>query len=140
MRQQLSRHQNQYAWIRAGVKVLIPWKCRPLIEADLRRSFAYFPAYAETAFSGDFPSRVGSAGTVTYACLQLAAYLNVSKIVIVGMDHSFAVENDKKNVIAEVSHEQDVNHFDPNYFAKGQLWGQPNLDKSEVGYIQAPIF
>ena len=30
--------------------------------------------------------------------------------------------------------EEDQNHFDPNYFRKGQLWGIPNLEQSEFEY------
>ena len=32
--------------------------------------------------------------------------------------------------------EDDINHFDKNYF-KGQLWGTPNLFISELGYRNA---
>ena len=129
--------QNFQSWLDWQQNCLLAWKSRSSIPRSLRSKVSYFPAEAKTEFSCDFPSRVGSAGTVTYACLQLAAYLRVSKVVIVGMDHSFSVKNEISNRIARVENEIDVNHFAPNYFSQGQLWGQPNLRKSEVGYEKA---
>ena len=74
-------------------------------------------------FSDDPSVRVGSAGTVSYAVLQFAVFVRANPIIIVGIDHNFkGVEQIDAHKI-EKRKGDDENHFDPNYFAHGQLWG-----------------
>lgn len=89
-------------------------------------------------FEANFQKSFGFGSTVTFTCLQVAAALNVKSINIVGVDHSFKIENSKvkKEHDIEVLKEDDVNHFDPNYF-KGKMWGLPDLDGSEKAYLLA---
>jgi hypothetical protein len=71
--------------------------------------------------------------TVTGNALQIADYLKCKKVAVIGVDHSFSFSG-KKNDIKKLD-ENDVNHFDKNYF-KGQLWGLPDLKASEDIYIK----
>lgn len=73
--------------------------------------------------------------TVTYTALQIAATLNPKSVNIVGVDHNFT-KNVEKGSGIEKFEGNDDNHFDPNYF-KGQLWGLPDLEGSEVAYTRA---
>ena len=73
--------------------------------------------------------------TVTYTALQIAAYLNPKSVNIVGVDHSFNKGVEKGKGI-ETFKGDDDNHFDPNYF-KGQKWGLPDIEGSEVAYYRA---
>lgn len=91
-------------------------------------------------FSNNISKKIGSAGTVTYAAIQLAVFLGYKKIMIIGMDHSFKGYDNKKSISKiEKFEDDDLNHFDKNYF-KGNLWGTPNLFISEVGYKKARLF
>src|SRR3546814_4960744 len=61
--------------------------------------------------------------------------MGADPVIIVGVDHDF----DKVGGYASYEKRQgdDNNHFDPNYFKDGTLWGLPNLDASETVYIQS---
>ena len=88
-------------------------------------------------FRDDLTKPIAKGHTVTYTCLQVAAFINVKSVNIVGVDHSFnlGASNGVKNDI-EVNKGSDVNHFDPNYF-KDVMWGLPDLDSSEQQFILA---
>ena len=84
-------------------------------------------------FKDSLKKSIGKGSTVTYTCLQVAAFANVKSVNIVGVDHSFKYEGDKG---IKVHKGEDQNHFDPNYF-KDKLWGLPDLDGSEKQYLLA---
>ncbi|WP_343329149.1 6-hydroxymethylpterin diphosphokinase MptE-like protein [Polaribacter staleyi] len=86
-------------------------------------------------FNDNLKKSIGKGSTVTYTCLQVFAALGVKSVNIVGVDHSFTLNNNKEHDI-EVHKGDDVNHFDPNYF-KDKLWGIPDLDGSEEQYLLA---
>ena len=100
----------------------------------------YFLSSHRRSFSKNFEKEIGSAGTVTFAALQLAYFLGFKQIYIVGMDHNYKGHTAQKSFSKiEMFEGEDVNHFDPNYF-KGNLWGTPNLFISEYGYKIARDF
>jgi hypothetical protein len=100
----------------------------------------YFLAHYKKSFSNDFSLNVGSVGTVTYSALQFAYYLGAKRIILVGVDHSFkGYSNKKTHSQIERYKGVDINHFDKDYF-KGQLWGLPDLNGSEIGYNHALHF
>lgn len=98
------------------------------------RSYKGFPK-----FSDDFINKVYWGGTVSYMNLQLANYLGCSEIYLIGFDHSYKVP-DKMDGHVITSASDDVNHIHPNYFGKGYRWHDPNVERMEVGYIQARGF
>ncbi|MGY4867398.1 6-hydroxymethylpterin diphosphokinase MptE-like protein [Mycolicibacterium elephantis] len=133
----LVARQNQDAWVAAGVPVYLSWKCRYFIRRELRRNFSYFLSRTSNEFSTNIIDGVGSAGTVTYTALQFAYFMGADPVIIVGVDHSFAgLHHGRENEI-EKRTGMDQDHFDPNYFAHGQMWGIPNLPLSERGYTFA---
>ena len=89
-------------------------------------------------FTDNLNLPLGIGSTVTYTCFQIAAFLKVKSINIVGVDHSFKLtkESENKQHQIETLKGDDLNHFDPNYF-KDKLWGLPDLDGSERAYILA---
>ncbi len=72
--------------------------------------------------------------TVTYTAMQLAYHMGFKRVFLIGVDHNF-VQKGKPNEAQEL-HEDDVNHFDPNYF-KGQKWHLADLVESEISYAIA---
>jgi hypothetical protein len=126
------QHRNVFA--ESDIPVLLSWKSK-LVMPRKTRAVSYFLNGLSRDFSKE-PHRVlGSAGTVTYTALQLAWFMGADPVILVGVDHSF-VTTGRKNEIQKRTGE-DVNHFDPNYFAAGSYWGVPNLDISEIGYLNA---
>ena len=59
----------------------------------------------EVPFSEDIVKGIYSRGTVTYSCIQLAAYMGFQEIILLGVD--FSSSNDYRN---------KDNHFDPDYY------------------------
>jgi hypothetical protein len=83
-------------------------------------------------FSRD-PSRgVWQGHTVTYVAMQLAHYMGFREVILVGVDHRFAVGGTPNQVVESAG--PDASHFDPRYFAKGVKWQLPDLANSEVSY------
>ena len=70
--------------------------------------------------------------TVTYVAMQLAYYMGISEVILIGVDHNFKTEGEPHKLI--VSQGEDPNHFDPHYFGKGFKWQLPDLKMSEQAY------
>ena len=91
-----------------------------------------FTTYTGPKFATDVTGRLWEGATVTFACLQLAYHMGFEKVILIGVDHSFAAKG-KPNATV-VSQGDDLSHFDPRYFGKGFRWQLPDLGTSEQGY------
>ncbi|MEI2418989.1 6-hydroxymethylpterin diphosphokinase MptE-like protein, partial [Arthrospira platensis SPKY2] len=90
-----------------------------------------FPAPKES-FSKRPDLGLNEGCTVTYVAMQLAYYMGFSEVILIGVDHHFVTQGTPHKAI--VSDGDDLNHFDPNYFAKGLTWQLPDLANSEKSY------
>ena len=100
-----------------------------------RKNVLFVKSLNTMDFQKNIDKGIGFVGsTVTYTALQIAAYLNPSSVNIVGVDHYF--KNYTGKAAIEKYEGNDTDHFDPNYF-KGQLWGLPDLEGSELAYNEA---
>jgi GT2 family glycosyltransferase len=91
--------------------------------------------YCHPRFSTDVSQRVFCGQSVTIANLQLAFWMGVQRVVLIGMDFSYSIPSDAErrgDVI--VSQSDDPNHFDPRYFGAGKTWHDPKLDRVLVNY------
>lgn len=90
-------------------------------------------------FSTDAASRTYAGCTVTFTCMQLAAYLGFKEICLVGVDADYAVP---KDVEGRFDHDvgvldmksDDPNHFHPDYFGKGYRWHDPQVEEMLKAY------
>lgn len=131
--------QNKEFFINTDIPIFLDIKAR-LLGVNSKK-INYLKINKEQDFSENIANGVGGGPTVTYTALQLAYSLGANPIIIFGVDHSFKVKNTGSDEIIngnkvskiEVMKEDDPNHFDPNYF-KGQKWGYPDLDGSELVY------
>jgi len=83
-------------------------------------------------FARDCSISVNQGYTVTYVAMQLAFHMGFRIVALVGCDHYFKQKGRaNKSVISLGS---DPDHFDPNYFAKGQKWQLPDISGSELHY------
>jgi glycosyltransferase involved in cell wall biosynthesis len=89
-------------------------------------------------FSDDPSKGIAEGWTVTYVCMQLAAYMGFSEIYLIGVDHNYAAEGRPNQEV--VASGQDPNHFSPDYFNTGTHWHLPDLDRSELSYHMANLF
>lgn len=101
-----------------------------------RRNIIFVRVADSLDFEADLKKHMGIGFTVTFACFQVAAFINAKTVNVVGVDHYFKSTSNEKPHEIKVMVGDDENHFDPNYF-KGQLWGYPDLDGSEKAYLTA---
>jgi hypothetical protein len=87
-------------------------------------------------FCGDVTGTIGSGGTVTFSCLQLAYFMGFAEVILVGLDHSF-VEKGIPNSTEVRQSDRDESHCHPDYFPKGSKWQLPDLFRSELAYALA---
>lgn len=94
----------------------------------------YVCSKSKEKFYKDITKGINQGYTVTYAAMQVLFYLGFKKVTLVGCDHNFFVDKKVKPNMKRVMNELDVNHFDKNYFSKGQEWHTPDLINSEFYY------
>lgn len=83
-------------------------------------------------FVTDLSRGAWAGGTVTFVAMQLAYYMGFSKVILVGVDHSFSTRGPANKLVT--ASEPDPNHFDPRYFGPGSKWQLPDLETSEIAY------
>jgi hypothetical protein len=92
-------------------------------------------------FSTDIARQAWTGGSVTYICMQLAYFLGVKNLYLIGFDHHYVIPADAKVEGLDItSNSDDPNHFHPDYFGKGYRWHDPKVDRMELGYRKAGIF
>ena len=70
-------------------------------------------------------------GTVLYMQIQMAIWMGIKEIYIVGADFDFDLskESGEKSDVGNVLvNNEESNHFHPNYRKKGETWAKPNLE------------
>ncbi|MEW4563920.1 6-hydroxymethylpterin diphosphokinase MptE-like protein [Bremerella sp. JC770] len=100
----------------------------------------FYPGFPK--MSTNLSNRANWGGTVTFLNLQLAWYLGLNPIYLIGVDHNYAPpkpEDQVDGVVIE-SKTEDVNHFHPDYFGPGYRWHDPRVDRMEMGYQAARKF
>jgi hypothetical protein len=97
----------------------------------------------EPFFSKNAVRKVGVGGSVTYVCLQLAYYMGFKEVYMIGFDHNYVIpdsaqiSNKNSHSFDITSTEDDVNHFNKEYFGKGYRWHDPNVERMEQGFATA---
>jgi hypothetical protein len=92
-------------------------------------------------FSTNIARQAWTGGSVTYICMQLAYYLGVKSLYLIGFDHHYVIPADAKVEGLDItSNSDDPNHFHPDYFGKGYRWHDPKVDRMEIGYKKAKKF
>ncbi len=84
------------------------------------------------SFSTDLTEGANGGYTVIYTMLQLAYYMGLQEVYLLGLDFSFEIPepSTKKSPIGEtlLYGKGEVNHFHPEYRSKGEAWTMPRLD------------
>lgn len=93
------------------------------------------PHFRIPRFSADMSRVLYCGQSVTMINLQIAYFLGFTEVYLIGMDFSY---NIPKSAVVEgnriTSMEDDDNHFHPDYFGKGKVWHDPELDKVLASY------
>lgn len=89
-------------------------------------------------FSSDISKYIVNAPTVSYAAMQVAAYLGYSEIYLLGFDHSYSFEFDKNGKVIKTN-EQNT-HFYKDDKAEdiiGDVWGMTKAYEAFRNYAIA---
>ncbi len=113
----------------------IPWSARKYLRPPLENTVFLNTTCSHTDFARDARRPIWAGATVTFVALQLAYHMGFEKVILVGVDHSFATQGKPHETI--VSQGDDPNHFSPHYFGKGFKWQLPDLETSEIAYRMA---
>lgn len=115
--------------------------CPRFVPWDFATAFRDVPdtCFVETLwrprFHADITGGTWLGGTVTYSALQIAYHMGFTRVVLIGVDHSFEHEGEPNEEL--LSRGSDPNHFDPGYFGTGTRWLAPDLQLSERSYAMA---
>jgi hypothetical protein len=76
--------------------------------------------------------------TIVYTCIQMACYMGIREIYLIGIDFNFSVpsQTTSKNKAVLISH-GEKNHFHPDYRPPGEKWYQPNLHHQRQAFLSA---
>jgi len=86
-------------------------------------------------FTGDPTKPMWQGYTVTYSAIQLAYYMGISSLYLIGLDHYFSY--DKARKVAGrglLATGPDPNHFSPNYWGKGVRWDKYGIAAATKAY------
>lgn len=114
----------------------IGWRCRDHLPFTADTVLLAPPARTPS-FSLKPTHTLWEGATVTYVAMQLAFYMGITDLILIGVDHNFVDKGQAHSRV--VSEGDDANHFDPNYFGKGVAWDLPDLETSEIAYSMAKV-
>ena len=97
------------------------------------RNYSGFPHFSENAARA-----VWVGGTVSYIGMQLAFFMGVETLYLIGFDHSYTIPDSGIREGNEIlSTGDDPNHFHADYFGDGYRWHDPRVDRMEQAYVSA---
>lgn len=94
-------------------------------------------------FSRDLLNGVYGGRTVIYQQLQIAFYMGIREVYLIGVDFSFDVPKgsttDAKSDLGEtvIRSRGEVNHFHPDYRKPGEAWTMPRLAEQRQAFRRA---
>ncbi len=98
-----------------------------------------FPAPPD--FSDNAMLRVYGGNTITFVNIQLACYMGIREIYLLGIDHNYQVptqyEIDPATGEKVFITGEEVNYFHPNYLRPGEMTNDPNVARHERAYLSA---
>ncbi len=85
-------------------------------------------------FSFNCDRYVCQGNTVTFVAMQLAHFMGIRELAVVGCDHNFGVVSGRNK--SEIKAGDDLHHFSKDYF-KDVTWDTPDIVESECSYLRA---
>jgi hypothetical protein len=113
------------------------YRCKAKFSHSLNNSIRLWWTGDKPKFSTDISKPIWQGHSVTNVALQIAYYMGLSPVYIIGMDHFIDYSTTKKVDGKFVNPTEDPNHFDPNYFTGDVKYNHQNLERVELGYSLA---
>ena len=95
------------------------------------------PQRAAPSFSEDLSVCAYEGYTVLYTVLQLAVYLGFSRIILLGVDHSYSASNSKNGILSGLSAENYFAGFRP---VENAPMNAPCPERSTAAFIAAKSY
>jgi len=112
----------------------IDWEARKYLK--FTQNMMFLKSYHDIPrFYTDITRGIWQGMTVTFVALQIAYYMGFDQVILIGVDHSFNTKGKPHEVV--ITEDDDIDHFNPNYFGKGFRWQLPDLEGSELAYRMA---
>lgn len=100
-----------------------------------RENIIFLKSSSQREFARDCSFSIYEGYTVTFVALQLAYHMGFKAVALVGCDHNYKIKGNINEAVT--AGDNDVNHFDPNYFAAGARLDVPDLLENEISYMMA---
>lgn len=94
----------------------------------------YVSNYKKRIFSDTIEKSISGGGTITYASIQIAAYMGFSEIYLLGVDHNYSTPSFNKN------NEVDSKDVKSSYFEgmpSNIKMTKPNTDNATLSFMKA---
>lgn len=131
----------------SGTEKIFAHDLRYCLGEDDNTYYTFFDRYYEKFPSKNFPKfstnavkKVYWGGTVAYLSLQLAYYMGIREMYLIGVDLNYDIPDSHEGGTVITSLEDDKNHFHPSYFGKGKRWHLPRVERMEQSFIYAAHF
>jgi hypothetical protein len=110
------------------------YQCEAKFSHSLRGTYKLRWTRDVPRFSPSIAVPIWQGHSVTNVALQVAFYMGLSSVYIIGMDHFIDYSETERVGQKFVNKGGDLNHFDPNYFAGKVQYHHQNLERVELGY------
>jgi hypothetical protein len=94
----------------------------------------------QVRFSTDASCGLDGGGTVIYNQLQLAYYMGITEVILIGLDFSFNTAGNtptKSFCYEALISKGEQNHFHPDYRKPGEVWSIPNMGLQRLTFMRA---
>jgi hypothetical protein len=102
------------------------------------RWHSFFPGLPD--FSVDPFEGVYWGSTITYTMVQLALYMGIKEIYLLGIDFKFEVPESSAHTDQLILSVGEQNHFHQDYRKKGERWNKPNLHMQRQSFKRVMQF
>lgn len=72
--------------------------------------------------------------TVVYTMIQMAIYMGIKELYIIGLDFSFYVPPEYEKTKETIVSNGEINHFHKDYRKVGEKWNQPKLESQYLAF------
>lgn len=122
-------------------KMFLISSCFEKVDASIRNNenvlffcAKYARAYKKRLFSEAIDQYISGGGTITYAAIQIAAYMGFREIYLIGVDHSYSTPS--LNKANELNGEDVQNCYFKGTPSNVKL-NKPDTDNSTISFIKA---
>lgn len=116
-------------------------RLKPPIDSSIYFNFheqAFYPNFPK--ISNDPFKGLYWGSTIVFTMIQLAIFMGVKEIYLIGVDFNFTIPENSKNNLQELTYNNENNHFHKEYRQPGERWNVPNLHMQQKSFESIKLF